>query len=256
MLRINTVVGIALYTACFLIAAQSVSADQKSNQDDRANYVQLKTVSNQSFNAYVAGPQSAKQAILLIHGWWGLNRDVEIWANEFAVAGYRVMAVDLYNKQVTSIPATAKKLMLAVKQSDANEKYAAAIKALSENGRKVAIIGRSYGASQTLHAASVAKDKASAAIVYYPYGELIADKNMLAEIKAPILGHFARNDFFLTTDKVTQYTAAIKKAGLAMTVNMYEARHGFDKPTGNNFDESAHNLAKQRTHQFLEQYLN
>ena len=255
MLHIHTLKGITLYLACLLLA-QSVTAEQLSNSDDRANYVQLQTASKQSFNAYVAGPQDAKQAILLIHGWWGLNNDVETWANEFAVAGYRVMAVDLYNQQVTSNPATAKKLMQAVKQSDADAKYAAAINALSENGRKVAIIGRSYGASQAFHAAFVAKDKASAAIVYYPYGELITDKKMLTKIKAPILGHFARNDFFLTPDKVTQFTSEIKKSGLKMTVNMYEARHGFDTSTSSNFDETAHQLAQQRTRQFLEQYLN
>jgi len=255
MSRLHTIICIALYTACLMVA-QSVSAGQISSPNDRANYVQLKTASNQSFNAYVAGPQDAKQAILLIHGWWGLNREVETWANEFAVAGYRVMAIDLYNQQVTSDPATAKKLMQAVKQSDADAKYATAIKALSANGRKVAIIGRSYGASQALHAALVAKDEASAAIVYYPYGELITDKQTLIEIKTPILGHFARYDFFLTPNKITQFTSAIKKSGLKITVNMYEARHGFDKPTSSNFNETAHQLAKQRTNQFLEQYLN
>lgn len=255
MSRIHTIVGIALYTACLLLA-QSVSAEQLSNLSDRANYVQLKTASNQPFNAYVAGPQDAKQAILIIHGWWGLDREVETWANEFAVAGYRVLAIDLYNQQVTHNPATAKKLMMAVKQSDADAKYAAAIKALSTNGRKVAIIGRSYGASQALHAALVAKDKASAAIVYYPYGKLMTDKQSLAAIKAPILGHFATKDFFLTPDKVTQFTSAIKQSGLNMTVNMYEARHGFDASTSSNFDETAHQLAQQRTNQFLKQYLN
>jgi carboxymethylenebutenolidase len=216
----------------------------------------MKTANNQSYNAYIAGPKDAKQAILLIHGWWGLNREVETWANEFAVAGYRVMAIDLYNQQVTTNPATAKKLMQSVKQSEADAKYAAAIKALSANGRKVAIIGRSYGASQALHAALVAKDKASAAIVYYPYGELMTDKKSLTAIKAPILGHFARKDFFLTPDKVSEFTSAIKNAGLTMTANIYEARHGFDKPTGNNFNEPAHNLAQQRTNEFLKQYLN
>ena len=255
MSRIHTIVGIALYTACLLLA-QSVSAEQLSNLNDRANYVQLKTAGNQPFTAYVAGPQDAKQAILLIHGWWGLDREVETWANEFAVAGYRVLAIDLYNQQVTENPAIAKELMLAVKQSEADAKYAAAVKALSANGRKVAIIGRSYGAAQVLHAALVAKDKASAAIVYYPYGDLMTDKQSLAAIKAPILGHFASKDFFLPLDKVTQFTSAIKNSGLNMSVNMYEAKHGFDNVGSSNFDEEAHQLAQQRTNQFLKQYLN
>jgi carboxymethylenebutenolidase len=238
------------------MVAQSVSAEQTRNLDNRANYVQMKTASNQPFNAYVAGPKDARQAILLIHGWWGLDQDVETWANEYAVAGYRVLAVDLYNQQVTENPATAKELMQAVKQSDANAKYAAAIQTLSANGRKVAIIGRSYGATQVLHAALVAKEKASAAIVYYPYGELMTDKQSLAAIKTPILGHFARKDFFLSLDKVAEFTSAIKNSGVNMSVNMYEARHGFDSPSSSNFDEAAHQLAQQRSNEFLQHYLN
>ena len=166
------------------------------------------------------------------------------------------MAIDLYDRQVTHNPATAKKLMQSVKQSDADDKYAAAIKFLSKSGRKIAIMGRSYGASQALHAAQVAHEKVAATIVYYPYGELITDRKMLHEIKSPILGHFARKDFFLKPETVTEFSSAIKKAGVKMTVNMYEARHGFDKPTSSNFDEPAHNLAQQRTRQFLNQYLN
>ena len=242
-------------TNCLLLS-QADTTDQQSTLGDKANYVQLQTASQHLFTAYVAGPQHAQQAILLIHGWWGLNREVETWANEFAVAGYRVMAVDLYNHKTTTNPVTAKKLMQAVKQSVANEQYAAAIEVLSAPGRKVAIIGRSYGASQALHAALVAPDKVSATIVYYPYGELITDKNTLTAIKAPILGHFARNDFFFTPDKLEQFVSAIKQSGLSMTVNIYNARHGFDTPTTNNFNESAHQLAQQRTRQFLDQYLN
>ncbi|MDT8383907.1 MAG: alpha/beta fold hydrolase [Gammaproteobacteria bacterium] len=255
MLHIRTIIGITFCIACLLMT-QTVSADQPITLGDSAQYTQLQTSTGQSFTAYVAGPQHATQAILMIHGWWGLNRDVETWANEFAVAGYRVMAVDLYKQQTTTHPAEAKKLMQAVKQSDANKIYATAINTLATSGRKVAIIGRSYGASQALHAALVAQDKASAVIVYYPYGELIADNKMLSAIKSPILGHFARNDFFLTPDKLARFSSNIKQSGLNMTGNIYEARHGFDSYTGKNFDEPAHKLAQQRTRQFLGKYLN
>jgi carboxymethylenebutenolidase len=255
MLHIPTIKGITFCIACLLLT-QSVIADQQTNLDDSAKYVQLQTENGHSFTAYVAGPQRAKQAILIIHGWWGLNRDVETWANSFAVAGYRVMAVDLYNQQTTTHPAQAKKLMQAVKQSDANKIYTTAINALSESGRKIAIIGRSYGASQALRAALIAQDKVSAAILYYPYGELITDIEILSAIKTPILGHFAHNDFFLRPDKLDQFTSAIKQSGLTMTGNIYEARHGFDSITSTNFDEPAYKLAQQRTRQFLGKYLN
>ena len=255
MLNIRTLKSIIFYTVCLLLP-QYVTAEQQTNLNDKAQYIQLQTASKKSFRTYIAGPQHAKHAILLIHGWWGLNSDIETWANEFAVSGYRVMAIDLYNQQVTTDPEKAKQLMKSVNQSIADEQYAAAIKHLSASGRKVAIMGRSYGASQVFHAALVGRDKVSAAVVYYPYGQLILDTNTLASIKTPILGHFARKDFFLKPEKLSQFTSAINKSGLLMTFNIYEARHGFDNPTGSNFDAAAHKLSQQRTREFLDKYLN
>ena len=253
---ITRTLKMSLLAVASLMLPQFVVAADTTSSGDLAKYVTLQTASKQSFKAYVAGPQEAKQAILLIHGWWGLNNDMKTWANEFAVAGYRVMAIDLFDGNVTHNPATAKQLIRSVKQSVANEKYTAAIKVLSKQGRKVAIMGRSYGASQAIHAARVARDKVSATIVYYPYGKLMTDAKVLKGIKAPILGHFARNDFFLTPEKVNEFAAATKNAGLVMKVNMYEARHGFDNPKSTNFDGNAHEMSLQKTQQFLAQYLN
>ena len=247
---------IIFFLMAYLLLAQSVTADNKNDTFVNDNYVQLQTENNQKFSAYIVGPEKAKQGILLIHGWWGLTQEVETWANQYAVKGYRVMAVDLYNKQVTKNPTKAKKLMRSVEQSMANEIYITAIKYLSSPERKIAIIGKSYGASQTLHAASVGQDKISAAIIYYPYGELIRDKKRLSSIKAPILGHFANDDFFLSSEKLTNFTSIIKTSGLNMDVNKYNARHSFASPTSNNFQEAARTLSYNRTRQFLDKYLN
>lgn len=191
-----------VFSLVCLLLSQSAIAKQK----DSENYMQLQTANKESFSAYVVGPKNSQKGILLIHGWWGLNRGVKTWANQFAVKGYRVMAIDLYDKQVTKNPVKAKKLMKSVKQSVANQKYLAAIKVLAEPGRKIAVLGRSYGGAQSLYAASVGKHKVSAAIIYYPYGKLITKKEKLALIKAPVLGHFARDDFFLTPNKLDNFT--------------------------------------------------
>lgn len=243
---------------CLLLLSlsQSVLAEQKSILASNAKYIQLKTVGQKTFAVYVAGPEQAQRGILLIHGWLGLNREVEAWANQFAVAGYRVMAIDLFDQQVATFPAQARQLMNEVKQSVANEKYVAAIQALSAPQRKIAIIGRSYGANQAIHAVMVAQEKVSATIVYYPFGELITDREMLASIKVPVLAHFADKDYFFTPGMLAGFTYAMENSGLIFTTNMYEARHGFDNLTGNNFSESAHLLSMQRTRQFLDKHLN
>ena len=245
----------SLFSLVCLLLSPFVIAGQ-SNTIDSENYVQLQTANKETFSAYVAGPNNSRKAILLIHGWWGLTWDVKTWANEFSVKGYRVMAIDLYNNQIAKHPKKAKKLMKSVKQSIANEKYSAAINALSVPGRKIAILGRSYGGAQTLHAASVGKDKVSAAIIYYPYGKLITEKEKLTSIKAPVLGHFASDDFFLTPDKLDDFTSIIMDSSLKMTFKTHKAKHGFDKQNGQNYHEAAGELAMRRTYQFLSKHLN
>lgn len=253
MSYLQTVKSIIFFLACLLLP-HSVAAEQQGKPGCDAKYVHLKTANDQRFTAYVAGPENAKQGLLLIHGWWGLNQEMETWANQFAFAGYRVMAVDLYSQQVTTNPARAKQLMNGVKQSVANEKYAAAIEALSAPERKVAIIGRSYGANQALHAAMVAQEKASATILYYPF-KAITDKKILQAIKAPVLGHFAQHDYFFTPDMLSEFTAAAKTSGLTMSVNIYDARHAFASPTGKNFNMAASKLSQHRTYEFLNEHL-
>ena len=254
MLNAKLLKWIVLVLSCGLFPPL-VSAEQESEIQSNGKYVRLQTASDDLFTVYQVGPEQAKQGLLLIHGWWGLNAEIELWADRLAADGYRVMAVDLFNCNVTSHPPTARKLMNSVDQAQANEKYAAAIKALSAPGRKIAVMGRSYGASQALHAALVAQPKVSAAVIYYPYGELMTDENTLSAINSPILAHFAKDDFFLTPDKVAAFTSAIQKSGAKMTVNLYEAKHGFYTATGKNFNQAAHMLALSRTQRFLDEHM-
>jgi len=103
---------------------------------------------------------------------------------------------------------------------------------------------------------SVGQDKIAAVIIYYPYGEVITEKQTLALIKAPVLGHFATDDFFLTSDKLSKFKSTIRKSGVDMTSQTYKARHGFDKPYGQYYQAQSGQLALERTNQFLNQYLN
>lgn len=220
-----------------------------------AGYQTLTTDSHVPFRAYVAGPEEAKQGLLLLHGWLGLNREMEIWANQFAVQGYRVMAIDLYNNQVAKHPARARELMNSVNQQVADEKFRAAINILSQNGRKVAVLGRSYGANQALHAASVANNRISAVVLYYPFGDVVSEKDSLVSIKAPVLSNFASQDIFFDRELRQKFVAAAKNAGIRLETENYSARHGFTNIVGKNFDASADRAANVKTLGFLAQHL-
>ena len=255
MSSINKFRTLLIFITC-LLSIQVVGAEMARSISTNGKYIRLTTASKQLFTVYAAGDENAKQGVLLLPGWWGLNAEIELWADQYAAEGYRVMAVDLYDCHITSNPVTARKLMNHVVQSEANAKYAATLKRLSAHGRKIAVIGRSYGATQALYAALTVPQYVAATVIYYPYGELPADKNALAAIKTPVLAHFAKNDFFFTPDKVKQFNSLVKQSGLKVTINQYDARHGFDKPSGKNFDDASHRIAQNRTAVFLKKYLN
>src|SRR5665647_2784105 len=56
--------------------------------------------------------------IVIIHEWWGLNEDIKETARELARHGYHVLAVDLFNGQVTADPERAMKLVKSVRQGE------------------------------------------------------------------------------------------------------------------------------------------
>jgi carboxymethylenebutenolidase len=92
--------------------------------------VSLETQAGRSFQVYAAGPKDADRGILLVHGWYGLNDQARLWADKFAAAGYLAMSIDLYDGKLATDSKTARTYMNAVKQSEANEKYRAVLKAL------------------------------------------------------------------------------------------------------------------------------
>ena len=148
-----------------------------------------------SFTVYVSGPEDASRGVLLIHGWLGLNDRIKGLADQFAKAGYRAMAIDLYNGQVARGPRQARVLMDAVRQNEANAKYVSAIKALKADGRDVAVVGWSFGGSQAIQATLAVPELVSATVGYYPYGEMPSDIEPLSRMQGPLLIQVGNKDF-------------------------------------------------------------
>ena len=218
-------------------------------------HMNLKTENHLPFKVYVSGPENAKRGILLVHGWLGLNKDIKALTNEFATTGYRAMAIDLYDGKTASNPKDAKKLMESVKQSLANSKYLAALKALAAPGRKLAVIGWSFGGSQALRATLTAPDLVSATVSYYPYGKMVSDKKILSRLQGPILIQVGDKDFAFTPKKIQEFQKAVKNAGKIAEINIYDAKHGFDKKLNKNYNEFASKRADKTTREFLDRNL-
>lgn len=209
--------------------------------------VELRTAEGKTFGAYVAGPQDAKKGILVIHEWWGLNDHIRAWTDRFAALGYRAMAVDLYDGQVTSDPARAGELMKAVVQNEADAKLKAALAQLQAGGRSAATIGWCFGGGQSLRASLLVP--VSATVIYY--GEPVVDVDRLKKLEGPVLGIFANRDKWINPGNVDAFEEAMQKAGKELIVRRYDADHAFANPSGQRYDEAAAQDAWEVTRRFL-----
>src|SRR5689334_16612887 len=62
---------------------------------------------------YLAEPKASRKArgVLVLHPWWGLNRDVENVCDRLAKAGYYAFAPDLFGGKVAKTEDEAKALV-------------------------------------------------------------------------------------------------------------------------------------------------
>lgn len=178
-------------------------------------------------------------AIVVIHEWWGLNANIEAWADRLASAGWAAIAVDLYGGVVATDPDTAMKAMKAVEPAKASAVIAAALDFAAKDPRiqapKRAVIGWCFGGAWSLQTA-LAHPELDGAIIYY--GQLETDPKKLAAIQARVLGVFGNRDKGIPPETVDTFEAGLKQAGVRAQIQRYDADHAFANPSNPKYDEA------------------
>ena len=131
----------------------------------------------------------------MIHENKGLNNNIKNMANLLAKEGYVVLAVDLFNGEVTTNQTRASELSQSIRDNPTGaisnlksaEKYLASLP--NVNPDKIASLGWCFGGQQSLQLALNSEDNPLAATVIY-YGRLITEPEALSKIKWPVLGIF------------------------------------------------------------------
>jgi carboxymethylenebutenolidase len=178
--------------------------------------------------------------IVVIHEWWGLNGNIEHWADRLAGAGWAALAVDLYNGTVATTPDQAMAAMKAVDPAKAKATIDAAIEFLAKDPRvaanKRAVIGWCFGGGWSLQTA-LAHPELDGVIMYY--GQLETDPAKLGVIKGQLLGVFANRDKGIPPAQVDTFEAALEHAGVKATIYRYDADHAFANPSNPKYDEKS-----------------
>ena len=198
-------------------------------------------------------------AVIVIQEWWGLDNWVKDQARALAREGYVALAVDLYRGKVTSNPDEAHQLMNGLAPDRALRDLKAALTYLQ--GRpdvkrdRIGSIGWCMGGRYSL-ALATEEPRLAAAVAYY--GAPPTDPAAIARIKAPVLGNFGGDDKGPSPEQVKAFEAAMKAAGKAVDLKIYEgAPHAFANVNNpwKGYREAAARDAWARTTAFFAQHL-
>lgn len=252
-------ITILLLTGGILTAGEPDPADHGVNPEmlptQEGEMIPLTTSKGRAFQAYEVRPRGGVSvlSILLIHEWWGLNDNIKSIADQFALLGYRALAVDLYGGKVSSNAEEASKFMSEVRPDETLEKLMSSLDYLAIDSEKIGVIGWCFGGGWALKASLASPQLVSATIVYY--GELVTDPDELKKLRAPVLGIFANEDKWIDPKWVEGFRGALEQAGVRHEIHSYEAGHAFANPRNKNFNEAAYRDAWEKTIDFLKKNL-
>jgi len=209
----------------------------------------LHTADDRPFVVYAAGDEGAARAILILHEWWGLKDHNRAWADRFARAGYRALAVDLYDGRLTDDRQQAAAWMRELDQGQADAKLATALAALAAQGRPVATLGFSLGGRESFAATFLRPDLVAATVV--GYCRMPTEADALRALRGPVLAIYAEQER-TWPEKQQAFEAAMAGAGQVTEPLCFDAAHGFMDPDSRNFDPAAAEATWQATLAFLQ----
>jgi carboxymethylenebutenolidase len=213
--------------------------------------------------AYLALPPAGRgPGLLLLQEIFGVNEHIRGVAEQYALAGFVVLAPDVFWRQAPRVELgyegadreRGMALAMALKPDDVGadlQAGVAALRARSELSGKLGAIGYCMGGRLAFTAAALGG--VDAAVAYYGGG--IQNSLALApQIACPMLFHYAGEDPHIPLAAVEQVRQAM--AGKDAQIHVYaDAQHGFNCWARGSYQPSAAALALGRSLGFLAERL-
>ncbi len=169
----------------------------------------------QTYEGYLARSVNGKGiGIIVIQEWWGLVGHIKDVCDRFAEEGFTSLAPDLYHGQKTTDPDTAGKLMMALNIGEAEKVLRGAVLRLLEDeatvGDKVGVVGFCMGGQLSLFAACT-NPQIGACVDYYGIHPNVQPP--FEKLNAPVLGFFAENDAYASSEAVEALSNTLESHG-------------------------------------------
>jgi carboxymethylenebutenolidase len=210
-----------------------------------------KTTDGKTANAYeLKAKKHTNNYLLVVHEWWGLNDWVKKESEKIYndLGDVNVIDLDLYDGKVATTQQDAGKYMQSVNDNRAKAIISGAIAYVGPKAH-IITIGWCFGGGWSLQSALLAGKQAAGCVMYYGMPE--QDVNKLKTLHCDVLGNFANKDQWINTKVVAKFEADMKTADKKLTVNQYDADHGFANPSSPGYDSKSTTEAYGKTIAFL-----
>jgi len=211
----------------------------------------------QSTNVYVALPASGQgPGVLVIHAWWGLNDFFKSACDRFAREGFVAVAPDLFEGQVATTIAAAKRLRAKPKREPTYKTLIRAIEQLSTHpavqGSIIGIVGFSMGGHWALWLSQRPELPIGATVTFYG-----ARSGDYTSSRAVFMGHFAEKDDWVSDAALKKLKKSLETAGRVAEFFVYpDTSHWFfESDRADAFNSQAAELAWERTIKFLQKQI-
>ncbi len=205
----------------------------------------------------VPAARRTPNVLLVFHEWWGLNDYIKREAERLrdSLDGVTVLAVDLFDGSVATTPEEASKQTSGAKPARLGEIIDGAIAyAAGVVGPDVRIstLGWCFGGAWSLQGAIRAGTRGTACVMFYGMPDTAAAS--LAKLHAPVLGLFAGRDKWINADRVHEFEQAMSATHHSLTVQSFDADHGFANPSNPKYDAPAAHRAEALAIAFLREH--
>lgn len=213
--------------------------------------IQFKAADGSNAQGYfIKAKKKTNKWLLVIQEWWGLNDNIKNEADKFysELGDINVLALDMYDGKVAAVPDSAMAYMRNAK-ADRLEAIVKAGIAYAGTDAKIYTVGWCFGGGWSLQATILAGKQAAGCVMYY--GRPETDMNKLKLINCDVIGFFGTKDQGIKIEVVDAFEKNMKDAGKNISINKYEAGHGFANPSNPAFNKEATEDAHAKTIAFL-----
>ncbi len=206
---------------------------------------------------YLAKPKSGQgRGVLVLHAWWGLNQFFKSFCDRLAKEGFVAIAPDLFEGQVATTIAGAKRLRAKPKKEPTYKTIVRTIEQLKTHpavqGPTIGVVGFSMGGHWALWLSQRPELPIGATVTFY--GARAGD---YTDSRSDFMGHFAEKDAWVSDAAINKLKKSLALANRVAEFFIYpDTTHWFfESDRADAYNARSAKLAWRRTVEFLKNHI-